>query len=68
MQIILTYGDIALASSLIAIVLIVSWYLGLKLTKTLLIAAIRTVIQLSFIVLSWHGYLHANNGTKSLLF
>ena len=55
MQILLSYSDIALASSLIVIVLIISWYLGLKLTKTLLIAAIRTVIQLSFIglILAW---------------
>ncbi|WP_350656288.1 iron export ABC transporter permease subunit FetB [Psychrobacter sp. S1-30-MNA-CIBAN-0213] len=54
-QILLTYGDIALASSLIVIVLIVSWRLRLKLTKTLLIAAIRTVVQLSFIglILAW---------------
>ena len=55
MQILLTYGDIALASSLIILVLIVSWRLRLKLTKTLLIAAIRTVVQLSFIglILAW---------------
>ena len=55
MQILLTYADIALASSLIVIVLIVSWRLRLSLTKTLLIAAIRTVVQLSFIglILAW---------------
>ncbi|WP_201584219.1 ABC transporter permease [Psychrobacter jeotgali] len=55
MQIILTYTDIALASSLILIVMLVSWLLRLKLTSTLLIAAIRTVVQLSFIglVLAW---------------
>lgn len=55
MQILLTYGDIALASSLIILVLIVSWRLRLKLTKTLLTAAIRTVVQLSFIglILAW---------------
>lgn len=54
-QILLTYGDIALASSLIILVLIVSWRLRLKLTKTLLTAAIRTVVQLSFIglILAW---------------
>ncbi|MGP9493131.1 MULTISPECIES: ABC transporter permease, partial [unclassified Psychrobacter] len=52
---ILTYGDIALASSLIFIVLIVSWRLRLHLTKILLTAAIRTVVQLSFIglILAW---------------
>ncbi|MFT5428566.1 MAG: putative ABC transport system permease protein [Psychrobacter glaciei] len=55
MQIFLTYGDIALASSLIIIVLILSWRLRLTLTKTLLTAAIRTIVQLSFIglILAW---------------
>lgn len=55
MQIVLTYADIALASSLIIIVLLVSWFLRLRLTKTLVIAALRTVIQLSFIglILAW---------------
>ncbi|WP_288998083.1 iron export ABC transporter permease subunit FetB [uncultured Psychrobacter sp.] len=55
MQIFLTYGDIALASSLILIVLMVSWCLRLHLTKTLLMAALRTVVQLSFIglILAW---------------
>ncbi|OLF40058.1 iron export ABC transporter permease subunit FetB [Psychrobacter sp. Rd 27.2] len=55
MQIFLTYGDIALASSLILMVLMVSWRLRLHLTKTLLMAALRTVVQLSFIglILAW---------------
>ncbi len=55
MQIVLTDADIALASSLIIIVLVVSWFLRLRLNKTLVIAAIRTVIQLSFIglILAW---------------
>lgn len=55
LQIVLTYADIALASSLIIIVLVVSWFLRLRLTKTLVIAAVRTVIQLSFIglILAW---------------
>ena len=55
MQIVLTNADIALASSLIIIVLVGSWFLRLRLTKTLVIAAIRTVIQLSFIglILAW---------------
>ena len=55
MQIFLTYGDIALASSLILIVLMVSWRLRLHLTKTLFMAALRTVVQLSFIglILAW---------------
>ena len=55
MQIVLTYADIALASSLIIIVLLVSWFLRLRLTKILVIAAVRTVIQLSFIglILAW---------------
>lgn len=55
MQILLTYSDVALASSLIIIALIVSWRLRLKLTSILLMAAIRTVIQLSFIglILAW---------------
>ena len=55
MQIVLTNADIALASSLIIIVLLVSWFLHLRLTKTLIIAAVRTVIQLSFIglILAW---------------
>ena len=55
MQIVLTNADIALASSLIIIVLVVSWFLRLRLTKTLVIAAVRTVIQLSFIglILAW---------------
>ena len=55
MQIFLTYSDVALASSLIVIVLIISWRLRLTLTKTLLTAAIRTIVQLSFIglILAW---------------
>ena len=55
MQIFLTYSDIALASSLMVIVLIISWRLRLTLTKTLLTAAIRTIVQLSFIglILAW---------------
>lgn len=55
MQILLTVSDVALASSLIILVLIVSWRLRLRLTKTLLTAAIRTVVQLSFIglILAW---------------
>ncbi|MGP5495374.1 ABC transporter permease [Psychrobacter celer] len=55
MQIFLTYGDIALASSLILIVLMVSWRLRLHLTKTLFMAVLRTVVQLSFIglILAW---------------
>lgn len=55
MQIFLTYGDIALASSLILMVLMVSWRLRLHLTKTLFMAALRTVVQLSFIglILAW---------------
>ena len=55
MQIFLTYSDIALASSLIIIVIVLSWRLRLQLTKTLLIAAVRTVVQLSFIglILAW---------------
>lgn len=55
MQIFLTYSDIALASSLIIIVLLISRRLRLKLSKTLLIAALRTIIQLSFIglILAW---------------
>ena len=55
MQIFLTYSDVALASSLMVIVLIVSWRLRLTLTKTLLMAAIRTIVQLSFIglILAW---------------
>ena len=55
MQIFLTYGDIALASSLILIVLMVSWRLRLHLTKTLFMATLRTVVQLSFIglILAW---------------
>lgn len=55
LQILLSYSDIALASSLIVIVLIVSWRLRLRLTSTLLMAAVRTVVQLSFIglILAW---------------
>lgn len=55
MQILLTIGDIALASSLILIVVFISWRLRLKLTKTLLTAAIRTILQLSFVglILAW---------------
>ncbi len=55
MQIFLTYSDIALASSLIIIVIVLSWRLRLQLTTTLLIAAVRTVVQLSFIglILAW---------------
>ena len=55
LQILLTYSDIVLASSLIVIVLIVSWRLRLQLTSTLLMAAVRTVVQLSFIglILAW---------------
>ncbi|ALF58750.1 ABC transporter permease [Psychrobacter urativorans] len=55
LQILLTYTDVALASSLIIVVLLVSWRLRLGLTKTLLMAAVRTIIQLSFIglILAW---------------
>ena len=55
MQVFLTYGDIALTGSLILIVLVLSWQLRLRLTKTLLTAAIRTIVQLSFIglILAW---------------
>ena len=55
MQIILTIADVALASSLILLVIFISWRLRLKLTKTLLTAATRTVVQLSFIglILAW---------------
>lgn len=55
MQIFLTYSDIALASSLIIIAILLSWRLRLQLTKTLLMAAVRTVVQLSFIglILAW---------------
>lgn len=55
MQIFLTYSDIPLASSLIIIVILLSWRLRLQLTKTLLMAAVRTVVQLSFIglILAW---------------
>ncbi|SJN38567.1 MULTISPECIES: iron export ABC transporter permease subunit FetB [Psychrobacter] len=55
MQIFLTYSDIALASSLIIIVIILSCRLRLQLTQTLLIAAVRTIVQLSFIglILAW---------------
>lgn len=55
MQIFLTYSDIALASSLIIIVILLSWRLRLQLTKTLLMAAVRTIVQLSFIglILAW---------------
>lgn len=55
MQILLSVSDIALASSLILLVILISWRLHLKLTATLLTAAIRTVVQLSFIglILAW---------------
>ncbi|WP_227677735.1 ABC transporter permease [Psychrobacter frigidicola] len=55
LQILLTYGDVALASSLILLVIFISWRLRLRLTSTLLMAAARTVIQLSFIglILAW---------------
>ena len=55
LQILLTYWDVALASSLIGLVLLISWQLRLRLTTTLLMAAIRTIIQLSFIglILAW---------------
>jgi len=55
MHVFLTYSDIALASSLIIIVIVLSWRLRLQLTKTLLMAAVRTVVQLSFIglILAW---------------
>lgn len=55
LQILLTYWDVALASSLILLVLFISWRLRLRLTSTLLMAAVRTVIQLSFIglILAW---------------
>lgn len=55
LQILLTYWDVALASSLILLVLVISWRLRLRLTSTLLMAAVRTVIQLSFIglILAW---------------
>ncbi|WP_227679709.1 ABC transporter permease [Psychrobacter frigidicola] len=55
LQILLTYGNVALASSLILLVILISWRLRLRLTSTLLMAAVRTVIQLSFIglILAW---------------
>ena len=54
-QAFLTYTDVALASSLILMVMAISWRLRLRLTGTLLMAACRTVIQLSFIglILAW---------------
>ena len=55
LQILLSYWDVALASSLIVLVLVISWRLRLNLTSTLLMAAARTIIQLSFIglILAW---------------
>ncbi len=55
LQILLTTTDIALASSLVLLVMLISWRLRLKLTATLLTAAIRTIVQLSFIglILAW---------------
>ncbi|MFC6204496.1 ABC transporter permease [Psychrobacter urativorans] len=55
LQILLTTTDIALASSLILLVMLVSWRLRLHLGSTLLIAAVRTIVQLSFIglILAW---------------
>lgn len=55
LQILLTHWDVAFASSLILLVLMISWQLRLRLTSTLLMAAVRTVIQLSFIglILAW---------------
>ena len=55
MQALLTYTDVALASSLILVVMAISWRLRLRLTGTLLMAACRTVLQLSFIglILAW---------------
>lgn len=55
LQAFLTLTDVALASSLIIAVLLISWRLHLRLTGTLLMAAVRTVIQLSFIglILAW---------------
>lgn len=54
-HILLSYGDIALATALVGITLLISYHMRLRLEKTLLIAALRTVIQLSLIglVLTW---------------
>ncbi len=55
MTITLTLTDIALASTLLLITVGVSAYLRLGLVKTLIIAGIRTVVQLSLIglILAW---------------
>lgn len=55
LQVVLTAADVALASGLIIVVILISWALRLRLTGTLLMAAVRTVIQLSFIglILAW---------------
>lgn len=55
MQVLLSYTDVAVASSLVLLVMLISWRLRLRLTGTLLMAACRTVIQLSFIglILAW---------------
>ena len=51
----LTYGDIAIAASLILISLGVSFFFSLRLEKSLIIASLRSVIQLSLIglILGW---------------
>ncbi len=51
----LTWYDVAAASVLVLIAVFVSWRLGLKLGKTILIASVRTVVQLGFIglILAW---------------
>lgn len=52
---ILDYHHVAIASVLIGIVLALSWLLKLGIGKQILIASVRTVIQLSFIglILAW---------------
>lgn len=51
----LTWADVALASLLLLVSVGVSAYLKLGLTKTLLIAGVRTVVQLSLVglILAW---------------
>lgn len=51
----LSYSDIAIAASLILISLCVSFFFSLRLEKSLMIASLRSVIQLSLIglILGW---------------
>ncbi|UTO05502.1 iron export ABC transporter permease subunit FetB [Moraxella sp. FZLJ2107] len=51
----LTFIDVLISASLVLVAIIVSWWLKLGLARTLIVASIRTIVQLSLIglILAW---------------